>query len=423
MGPFDNSKFWILALSALVTLSCAGVETVRRDYQRVMTFPGRDASGDHLLLVTPTATFNALLAMSLAQRPLRATVPVTGIPAPSVVVRRITIAPSAPDRCTNDAVWELSADVQLLNRVFRDVRLRAQVPLIGDVRGDRLIVTIRTTQAQQITVRWPAGWKKLVENELARKMGPMALVLRDQLQMLLTQLEGQLSTQLTGLVRRLPLEAFTRFRLPLPSLVKAGRLPLKQFRLTSCPNGVVMRLTTTLYRTEKRLELPTSEPGSISVLVPGQTIVGVLHWALGHGLIAPRYNRKGDADPEGPLHITFGWGERPGVLLLRVWHLAYPAGVLTLAGRLRVWLDDNGGPNRLKLRISRFRPVKTSGNLMFRIGAWNHEHKWAAALDAIRTLVLPKRFRIGHASVEMTVHAVEMTPAGIVVRWRIANGR
>ena len=99
----------------------------------------------------------------------------------------------------------------------------------------------------------------------------------------------------------------------------------------------------------------------------------------------------------------------------------YPAGVLTLAGRLSVWLDANDGSNRLKLRISRFRPVGTSGNLAFRIGAWNHDHKWTGALDAIRTLVLPKRFRIGKASVAMRVSAVEMTERGIVVRWKIAH--
>ena len=67
MRPHHNAIVSILMLLVLLAAGCAGVEAVRRDYQHVMTFPGADATGDHLLLVTPSETLEALLAASLAK--------------------------------------------------------------------------------------------------------------------------------------------------------------------------------------------------------------------------------------------------------------------------------------------------------------------------------------------------------------------
>lgn len=397
----------------LVHAGCTHLSSLRDAYRSTITSPVARPSGEHLALVMATGLTNQLLGANLRQRAISRTIGVPGLPELRLILKQLIVEPSSTHACNDELVVTLSAEIWAGHRLWSQAQVRGLVPVVVTTHAPDLHVIVKTSQARGVRVSFSRDWQREVANAVLRRarVGALRRLLRPQIRHLSELLKRRLMRELVHLLRRLPVERFTRVQFRMPQLGRWGVLPIHGAIVSSCPGGLVARVTTTLLATRRALPIPKMLGQTSALLISGETLVQAIHLAIGRGLVPGRFNTKGQPDPRGPLRVTFAWGTRAGTLGLRVWHLANPAGVMILRGHLSIALKAG----KVAVALDRFMLVSVRGSALFRIGVWTRRHPWIGALKIVKSISLPRRIRIGSATLEPRIGAVRLVQDGLLV--------
>ena len=411
MKPRD--ALTLACLLATCALSCGAGHRLRVEHRQLIARPKKPA-GVHLRLSIDHAHLTRVIDRLLGRSPLALDLALPPLGVGKLHIRALRLAPANTAR-SRDVALALRVDVDTPLGVVRNLSVHATAPLSGVVEGDKLLVGPRLSEARQVGVTWPDGWRQQLTGWLADKLpgGLLRELARAAIGPAVQKLSDLVvlgATKLARLAWR-ALDAHLRVKIRLPR-IGGQPLPLLGLAIRAGPRAIEIDVRTALSTWSGVLDAGPARAAPARLTLAGPVAAAVLHEAMRKGALPMRYNTSAKADPKGSCRLAFGWDEATGELRVHVFKLSSPAGRLTLGGPLRAEMGTSG---KLKLSAAGLQIKAKDGDFLFELGVWLTAELWGRTFQFMRDLVIPERIAIGRASLRPAVRAIHFTQGAVHV--------
>jgi len=353
----------LLALVAMHTTACAGA-TCRKTRAAFDDFEARPATQTepHARLTIPHRTLDLLLAGHAR------TLPSVQVPMPEISGMSIgevrAVVEGIKSRAAAPGTLGLSVQVGLKygNRTIMGFELDADLRPTVDAADNTVLVPLRGEDLRGVRPRTgPGGAKALVDVVYAQlPAAARAMIDKNDVAATIAPIVDDLTGSATQkLLASIGKQVGTIAEVELD----LGTLPVKDVRLSSTPDAVVLGIVTPLpIATAMPLAADPAAPQTAALRLSGEAVTELVNHALRTGLVPERYDDEGESSPTGRWTARLHWQAGAQPLRLHLWCLQDACARVELAATPQVGLADG----HVEFRTNDARIAKVEGSAKLR---------------------------------------------------------